>query len=146
MCVFGSWRDCPGHQMAGCGGRYGLSLSHLQPPGCAPQCPTDLPRGSFAILSGLVGEALAIGISRVGGALVFWFWDAAFSCWTLRSDVLGPWCWEPGWPGHPVQRPQIASPGAWTTRPGMILRAIRCDKVSNFHIGFTSMFASVPLW
>ena len=103
-CVFGGWRDCPGLQMAaGCGGRYGLSLSNLQPPSCPPRCPTELPRGSSVMLSGLVGQALAIGITRVGGALVFLIWGAAFFLLDAPSRcagtvVLGAWM-------------------AWTSRP-----------------------------
>ena len=103
-CVFGGSTDCPGHhQMAGCGGRYGLSRSNEQPPGCPPRCPTELPRSNSVMLSGLVGQALAIGITRVEGALVFLLWGAAFFLLDAPSRcagtvVLGAWM-------------------AWTSRP-----------------------------
>ena len=57
------------------------------------------------------GQAHAIGMTRDAAALVYFaLWRCLTSCWTLRPDVLGPWCWEPGWPGHPVQRPRWLLP------------------------------------
>ena len=47
-------------------------------------------------LASLVDHALAIGMTSVECALVFLLRCAAFSCWTLRPDVMGPWCWGPG--------------------------------------------------
>ena len=76
---------------------------NVQPPGCPPRCPTELPRGSSVMLSGLVGQALATGITRVEGARVFLLWGAAFFLLDAPSRcagtvVLGAWM-------------------AWTSRP-----------------------------
>ena len=103
--MFGGSTDCPGHQMAGCGGRYGVPIKFAAtwlPTG--PRFPTELPRGIAVMLSGLVGQVLAIGITRVGNALVFfcswaqhfYLLDAPSRC--AGTVVLGAWM-------------------AWTSRP-----------------------------
>ena len=78
--------------MGGSCGRYGLSGSQLQPPGCPPRCPTELPRSSSVVLSGLAGQAHAIGMTRDAAALVFLPCGAA----SFLAGRSVPMCWDCG--------------------------------------------------
>ena len=93
------------YQMSGCGGRCGPCPICRPPPGCPPRFPSELALCIALMLSCLVCRALAISITRVEGALVFFFlfWaphffllDALSRC--AGTVVLGAWM-------------------AWTSRP-----------------------------
>ena len=101
------------------------------------------------MLPGPVGQALATGMTHVECALVFFCFALVRNTFLAGRSV--PMYWDRGAGSldgldTPSSTPQMALPGAWTTRPGMILRAIRGDNVCSFHTGFINVCASVPLW
>ena len=61
----------------------------FQPPGCPPWCVHELPRGSSIVLSGLVRQTQAIGITRIENALAFLLRGAAFFLLDAASRCAG---------------------------------------------------------